>query len=68
MAKFELNNEEMLDLVESGVLDNMDVRCSNKCSDICNQTNKLVRRTKLIPVNKNALKENVQNQNNEMAR
>lgn len=55
MAKFELNEEEMEDLVESGVLDHMDVQCKSLNQEI-------IRKTKLIEVNKNALKENSQQQ------
>lgn len=55
MAKFEFNDEQIEDLMESGLLDNLDVQCKSLNQEI-------IRKTKLIEVNKNALKENSQQQ------
>lgn len=54
MAKFELNEEQFENLMDSGVLNNLDV--TNQMVDLAN---KVARKSKMIEVNKKALKQNV---------
>lgn len=54
MAKFELNEEQCENLMESGVLNNMEVT-----SQMVALANKAARKSKMIEVNKKALKQNV---------
>lgn len=54
MAKFELNEEQIEDLMDSGVLNNLDVT-----SQMVDLANKAARKSKMIEVNKKALKQNV---------
>lgn len=61
MAKFEFNDEQIEDLMESGLLDNLDVQCKS-----LNQ--KIIRKSKMIDFDKSALKENAQQQDQEIVR
>lgn len=61
MAKFEFNDEQIEDLMESGLLDNLDVQCKP-----LNQ--KIIRKSKMIDFDKSALKENAQQQDQEIVR
>ncbi len=54
MAKFELNEEQCENLMESGVLNNMEV-----ASQMVALANNVARKSKMIEVNKKALKQNV---------
>ena len=54
MAKFELNEEQFENLMDSGVLNNLDVT-----SQMVDLANKAARKSKMIEVNKKALKQNV---------
>lgn len=54
MAKFELNEEQCENLMDSGVLNNLDVT-----SQMVALAKKAARKSKMIEVNKKALKQNV---------